>query len=86
MDVEAVSDLAEAEALTAQGDGLLAEAFEVGVPAGVGCHVVIVVRNANVRVENVVDSPVRANMGPFCPETSPPGAVRAPVKMTRARP
>jgi hypothetical protein len=78
VDVEAVADLAKAETFTAQGDGLLAEVFEVGVSAVGAGHVVIVVRNADVRVETLVDSPVRADLGHSSPETAPSGAAARP--------
>ncbi|GGR48751.1 hypothetical protein GCM10010282_46930 [Streptomyces roseolus] len=59
MDVEAVTDLAPAEALAAEGHRLGAEALEVRVPVHFCGHARSVVRNADVRVETVGDSTVR---------------------------
>ncbi|MFI5631497.1 hypothetical protein ACIA8E_19415 [Streptomyces sp. NPDC051664] len=59
MDLEAVPDLPQAQALPAQGDGLFAEALEVGVLASDFRHAVIVVRNADVRWESWSGSSVR---------------------------
>src|SRR5688572_27205033 len=53
-----VADLAEAATLAPQGCGPLAKAFEVGVLAEAVCPAGIVVRNTDVPVETLVDSPV----------------------------
>ncbi|MFB6875996.1 hypothetical protein [Streptomyces sp. NPDC056323] len=63
MDLQPVTDLAAAEAFPAQGDGLLAQDFEVGVLARDLRHTTSVVRNADVRCESLLDSPFQATSG-----------------------
>ncbi|MFF1912084.1 hypothetical protein ACFVYE_10690 [Streptomyces sp. NPDC058239] len=80
MDVEPVADLAATEALAAQGDGLLAETLEIGVPACGFRHTVSVVWNANVRVQSALDSPFRAIVDRFVPRSNAPRAVQVARK------